>query len=149
MHCITMMKQGIKIGQQLLLVVLLLVTFSFAGTAQRITYSLAEREDSRRTDFEIIGKVGSNILVFKNNRNENAISVYNNDMKLVERVKLEYVDDRWINVDFVPYTDHVWMIYQFQRRSIGMDDLPVPAPQHCILHGRKARCQRQTYERAH
>ena len=53
MHCSTMMKQGIKTGQQLLLVVLLLVVFSFAGTAQRITYSLAEREDSRRTDFEI------------------------------------------------------------------------------------------------
>ncbi len=54
--------------------------------------------------------------MFKNNRNENAISVYNNDMKLVERVKLEYVDDRWINVfDFVPYC-----------RS-RMDDLPEPS----------------------
>src|SRR5690242_21909946 len=116
MHCSTMMKLCKKALYQLLLVILVQAAFPYIGTAQRITYSLAEREDSRRTDFEIIGKVGSNVLVFKNNRNENAISVYNNEMKLVERVKLEYVDDRWINVDFVPYTDHVWMIYQFQRR---------------------------------
>ncbi|OQP53719.1 hypothetical protein A4R26_07065 [Niastella populi] len=118
MHCSTMMNSGKKTGRQLLLVALLLVAFSYISSAQRITYSLAEREDSRRTDFEIIGKIGANVLVFKNNRNENAISVYNNDMKLLERVKLEYVDDRWINVDFIPYSDHVWMIYQFQRRSI-------------------------------
>src|SRR5690349_20112668 len=100
MHCSTMMKLCKKTGQQMLLVALLLVTFSFISTAQRITYSEPEREDSRRTDFEIIGKVGPNILVFKNNRNENAISVYNTDLKLLYRVKVDYLDDRWINVDF-------------------------------------------------
>ena len=117
-YCITMTKYCEKIGRQGLLVALLLVAFSSISTAQKITYSEAEREDSRRTDFEIIGKVGQNILVFKNNRNENAISVYNQDMKLLERVKVDALDDRWINVDFVPYSDHVWMVYQFQRRSI-------------------------------
>jgi hypothetical protein len=118
MYCSTMMNFCKKALYQLLLVILVQAAFPYIGTAQRITYSEPEREDSRRTDFEIIGKVGSNILVFKNNRNENAISVYNGDMKLQERVKLDYLDDRWINVDFVPYSDHVWMIYQFQRRSI-------------------------------
>lgn len=88
------------------------------GMSQRITYSEPEREDNRRTDFEIIGKVGQNILVFKNNRADNAISVYDADMKLKERVKLDYQNDRWINVDFVPYQDHVWMIYQLQRKSL-------------------------------
>jgi hypothetical protein len=87
--------------------------------AQKIAYSEPERDDSRRTNFEIIGKVGNNILVFKNNRStDNAISVYSPDMKLVERVQLDYLDDRWINVDFIPYSNHVWMIYQFQRKSV-------------------------------
>ncbi len=52
-------------------------------------------------------------------------------MKLVERVKLDYMDDRWINVDFVPYPDHVWMIYQFQRKR------------NCILYGGEAQPGRQ------
>ena len=118
MHCSTMMKLCKKHMYHLLLTALFLAVFPFIISAQKITYSEAEREDNRRTDFEIIGKVGSNVLVFKNNRNDNAISVYDSELKLLDRVKLDYLDDRWINVDFVPYTNHVWMIYQFQRRSI-------------------------------
>ncbi|WP_315820903.1 hypothetical protein [Paraflavitalea speifideaquila] len=116
MHCSTMMKYPL-IGR-LLAVVLIVAWLPLVSSAQKISYSESERDDSRRTNFEIIGKVGANMLVFKNNRSDNAISVYDNDMKLVERVKLDYMDDRWINVDFVPYPDHVWMIYQLQRRGI-------------------------------
>ena len=118
MHCSTMMNLCKKNLQPLLLIILLQAAFPLLSIAQKITYSEPEREDSRRTDFEIIGKIGANILVFKNNRNDNAISVYNGEMKLLDRVKLDMIDDRWINVDFIPYSDHVWMIYQFQRRSI-------------------------------
>ena len=97
---------------------ILAVCFSLNSLAQKISYSEPEREDSRRTNFEIIGRVGGNILVFKNNRNNNDISVYDNDMKLIERVDLDYMSDRWINVDFVQYTDHAWMIYQYQQRNV-------------------------------
>lgn len=92
--------------------------FSLSSQAQKITYSEPERDDTRRTEFEIIGRVGGNILVFKNNRSNNFISVYDNEMKLVERVPLDYIDDRWINVDFIPYSDHAWMIYQYQKKGI-------------------------------
>jgi hypothetical protein len=98
--------------------ILLLTIVSLSAMGQKITYSEPEREDNRRTNFEIIGKVGNNILVFKGNRGDNAISVYNNEMKLVERVKLGYMDDRWINVDFIPYANHAWMIYQYQRKGV-------------------------------
>lgn len=118
MHCSTMMKFRKKYLFQWLLTALVLGVFPLVVAAQRITYTEPEREDSRRTDFEIIGKVGNNILVFKNNRNENGISVYSSDMKLIERVKLDYMEDRWINVDFVPYANHTWMIYQVQRKSV-------------------------------
>jgi hypothetical protein len=116
MHCITMIKNPIR--ARLLAIILIIMSLPLVSSAQRIFYSESERDDSRRTNFEIIGKVGANILVFKNNRSDNAISVYDNEMKLIERVKLDYMDDRWINVDFVPYAEHVWMIYQFQRRGI-------------------------------
>lgn len=97
-----------------------LISLLAAGSlnAQKITYSEPEREDNRRTNFDIIGRVGQNILVFKNNRADYDISVYDNDMKLRQRVNLDGSDDRWINVDFIPYPDHVWMIYQYQRRNI-------------------------------
>jgi len=96
------------------------LTLAMLGTlsAQKITYSEPEREDTRRTNFEIIGRIGGNVLIFKNNKNDNDISVYDGNMKLIERVKQTDLDERWINVDFIPYTDHAWMIYQYQRKSI-------------------------------
>jgi len=118
MYCSTMMKK--KTIYSLLAVgfTVIWLTAGFSSFAQKISYSEPERDDSRRTTFEIIGKIGSNYLVFKNNHNDNAISVYDNDMKLLDRVKLDYSNDHWINVDFVPYADHAWMIYQYQRKNI-------------------------------
>jgi hypothetical protein len=78
--------------------------------AQKINYSEPEREDSRRTNFEIIGKIDGNYLVFKNNRSDNAISIYNNEMKLVSRVNLDFMPDRWINADFVAYPNFAYII---------------------------------------
>ncbi len=97
---------------------LIVIGFVFTASAQKISYSEPERDDNKRTNFDIIGKVGGNILVLKNNRNDHQISVYNTDMKLLQRVDVNKENDKWINVDFVPYTDHTWMIYQYQQKSI-------------------------------
>ncbi|MFT3933306.1 MAG: hypothetical protein QM726_06795 [Chitinophagaceae bacterium] len=87
--------------------------------APRIVYSEPEKEDSRRTNFEIIGKMNGNFLVYKSNRNDDAICIYDDDMKLKERVKLDFTpDQQLINVDFVQYPDFFYMIYQFQHRGV-------------------------------
>jgi hypothetical protein len=102
-----------------LLVVLCYLAFSAAAGAQTpyISYSEPEREDSRRTEFEVIGKVSGNYLVYKNNRNNHAISIYDEEMKLKERVELDFVKDRAINMDFIAYANHFYMIYQYQLRN--------------------------------
>ena len=87
-------------------------------SAQKINYSEPEREDSRRTNFEIIGKIDGNYLIFKGNRSDNAISIYDSEMKLVNRVVIDFMPDRWINAEFVGYPDHFYMIYQYQRKSV-------------------------------
>lgn len=92
--------------------------FPLLSFCQRITYSDVEREDGRSVDFEVIGKVSGNFLVYKNIRNKNAVSIYDNDMKLKERVDLDFMPERTINVDFVPYPDFTYIIYEYQKRSI-------------------------------
>jgi hypothetical protein len=106
------MKSASKILFSLFLIV------PFFGAAQRIAYSDPEREDSRRTNFEIIGKISGNFLVFKNNRSDNAISIYGADMKLQQRINIDFIPDKYINVYFVPYSDHFYMIYEYQKKSI-------------------------------
>jgi hypothetical protein len=86
--------------------------------SQKITYSAPEQEDGRRTNFEIIGRIDGNILVFKNNRSNNAICIYDNDMKLVQRVNQDFLPDKYINVDFIQYPDFCYMIYEYQRKNV-------------------------------
>jgi len=104
--------------------IIVLFLLFFAGRtvyaqAPKIVYSEPEKEDSRRTNFEIIGKMNGNFLVYKANRNDDAICIYDNDMKLKERVKLDFTpDQQLINVDFVAYPDFFYMIYEFQRKGV-------------------------------
>lgn len=87
--------------------------------AQRIIYSEPNKDDLRQTNFEIIGRYGSNVLVYKNYRNKNIISAYDADMKEINRQVLDYLpDQKIINVDFISYPDYSWMIYQYQQKRI-------------------------------
>ena len=96
----------------------LLVFFLKNSFAQTITYTEPESEDARNLDFEIIGKVGGNLLVYKNIRNRFAVSVYDNDMKLKQRADLDFIPDKTLNVDFVAYPDFAYLIYQYQKKNI-------------------------------
>lgn len=98
---------------------ILLTCFSLPSLAQRIVYSEVDEDDSRRMRFEVIGKVGGNFLVYKNVKNKDYISVYNADMRQVSRELQAYIpDDRLINIDFFPYNDFVYLIYQYQRKKV-------------------------------
>lgn len=104
-----------RIGFFKLLMLLLLPGFSFA---QRVLYSEPSAMDGREMDFEIIGKVKSNILIFKNIRYKYALSVYNDSMQLIERKSLDFIEGKTFNVDFVAYPDFFYLIYQYQKKRI-------------------------------
>lgn len=89
-------------------------------SAQRIVYSEPERDDTRRMNFDIIGKIEGNFLIYKSIRNSNSIALFDNDMKQVARTDLDFLPnyDRMINVDFFPYGSFFYMIYQYQKRNI-------------------------------
>jgi hypothetical protein len=111
------MKKFMNLTQRLLVVLIFLVLAS-PSIAQRIFYTDVEKDDFRQMNFEIIGRVGGNINVYKSFRNKNDISVYDNEMKLKNKVKLEFMPDKVLNVDFVIYPDHYWMVYQHQKKNV-------------------------------
>ncbi|MEJ0105645.1 MAG: hypothetical protein WDO19_25145 [Bacteroidota bacterium] len=70
-------------------------------------------------NFEIIGKFGGNYLIYKNPRNRDYICVYDNEMKQIGKVEMDYIpDDRLINVDFFPFSDFTYVIYQYQKKNV-------------------------------
>src|SRR6202012_594130 len=72
----------------LLLALCLLHSPLVKAQVSQILYTDPEREDGRRTNFEIIGKMNGNFLVFKNNNSKNDICIYDSVMKLQQRVPL-------------------------------------------------------------
>lgn len=91
----------------------------FGASAQKIVYSEPDRNDNRRMNFEVIGKVGGNFLIHKGISNRNYISVYDNDMKQIDKVEHDYLpNERLINIDFFPYSDFSYMVYQYQKRNV-------------------------------
>ena len=90
----------------------------FSTAAQQVTYSDYEKEDSRDINFEIIGKMNGNFLVYKNIRWKHKLSIFDNDMKTKEIIDLDFLPEKTLNVDFVTYPDFFYMIYQYQKKSI-------------------------------
>ena len=85
--------------------------------AQQITYSQPQRNDYKNTEFEIIGKVGGNILVYTSFRDNYTVSIYDNLMALKADVPLPFLPEgKVINVDFVAYPDRYIILYQFLRK---------------------------------
>jgi hypothetical protein len=90
-----------------------------SALAQKIVYSEPERDDTRRMEFEVVGKIDGNFLIYKNIRNKNWITVFDSDMKELAKVDQDYIpDDRLINIDFFPYSEFFYAIYQYQRRNV-------------------------------
>ena len=96
----------------------ILIFLPFILPAQHIVYSQPETDDTRKTDFEIIGRVGGNVLIFKSARSDNAISVYNPQMDLVQRVALPYLPEHYSNIDFVQYPDFFYMLCEYRKKNI-------------------------------
>lgn len=105
-------------GRWILCLVVLLAGLS--ASSQRIVYSEPDKDDTRRLNFEIVGKINGNFLVYKSIRNNNWIAILDNDMKQVAKVDQDYLpdNDRVINVDFFAYSDFAYMIYQYRKKNI-------------------------------
>ncbi|MES2646145.1 MAG: hypothetical protein V4717_04665 [Bacteroidota bacterium] len=115
---------------------LFIVLAAFQTQAQKITYSTPEKNEAKQTEFEIIGKYNGNFLVYKNNRNNSYISVYDNDLQLKENVSLSAITERLINSDVIAYPEFSYLFYQYQKRNIvycmllklGPDGKPLTQP---------------------
>lgn len=101
-----------------LIIVVLIGFLQLNSSAQKVAYSIVEREDNTDMNFEIIGKVGGNINIYKSFRNKHDLCIYDNEMQLKNRISLEFLPDRILNADFIGYADFSYMIYQYQKRGI-------------------------------
>jgi len=103
---------------KILVLISVLMSCVFVLSAQKINFSTPDQEDSRGTNFDIIGKINGNILVFKNNHSSNVICVLDSNMKTLQRNNLDFMPERYINIYFIGYPDFAYMIYEYQKKNI-------------------------------
>lgn len=101
--------------------ILFLCCFLLLGAvafSQEVVYSEPETNDTRNLNFEIIGKMDGHFLVYKKLRSNYSITVFDEGMNIVHKNKLKFMPEKILNVNFIPYDNFAWMIYQYQKRSI-------------------------------
>ncbi|GAO44921.1 hypothetical protein [Flavihumibacter petaseus] len=104
---------------RLVLFSLLLLAFSGSfGQTPGVVYTEPEKEDTRRTNFEILGKLGQEIFIYKNNRSDHTVGVYDNEMKLKKTVTLDFVPEKLISLDYITYPDRIVFFYQYQKKRV-------------------------------
>ncbi len=86
--------------------------------SQQITFSEVNKQDKADMNFEIIGKMNTNILIYKNLRWKHKITVLDNNMQEIETVSLDFLPEKTFNVDFIAYPNHAYMVYQYQKKNI-------------------------------
>ncbi len=121
-----------------LLILLMIFGAFFDVSAQNIVYSEPDREDPRTLNFEVVGKINGKFLIYKNARDNHFFSVYDADMKLSAKVKMDYLPERAriLGTDFVAYPNFAYFIYQYQLKNvyyvmaaqIGVDGKPMNDP---------------------
>lgn len=95
----------------------LFIATTIACYAQKITYSQPERDDVRSVDFDIVGKINNHYLVYKHVRSSHTISLYDDEMKLIDKVNMDFLPDKLINSEIIPYKDYFYFVYQFQKKK--------------------------------
>lgn len=104
--------------------------------AQSINYSEPDKNETKSANFDIIGRYGDKVLIFKNLKSESYISVYDPNMKLVENVVLDFMPARVLEYDILPFGEHSFIFYQYQQKNvaylmaikIGTDGKPLSTP---------------------
>ncbi len=97
------------------LLFLSLVFTALLGKGQTIAYSEVLKKDSRGMSFEILGNVQGNTLIYKIRDDNHRLTIYDNSMKVLKDVKMDFISDKTFNIDFVVYPQFVYAIYQLQR----------------------------------
>lgn len=96
----------------------ILVLFFSATFSQAIKYSEVIREDVRDINFEIIGRVGNNVQIYKNVRWKHMLAVYDQNMNLLSNARLTFMPDKTMNVDFMVYPGYSMAVYQYHRKNV-------------------------------
>ena len=88
-----------------------------ASNAQELYYSPAESGVDNLIKYEAIGRVGKHILIYRELKGQQILSVFANNMNLVRKVELSILPKDVLSVDFINLGAKANMIYQYLEKN--------------------------------
>ena len=97
--------------------ILLLCLFGLRVCSQELFYSPAESGVDNLLKYEAIGRVGKNILIYREIKNQHLVSIFDNSMNLVRKVELTILPKDVLGIEFVNTGNTVVLIFQYMVKS--------------------------------
>ncbi|MBU3714280.1 MAG: hypothetical protein FGM46_04955 [Ferruginibacter sp.] len=74
--------------------------------------------DNSSIHFEILGKYKGYVFIYKNISRDHYLVKYDDSMRIVETIQLDFIPEKVFNLDFISYPNKFHVIYQYQRNNI-------------------------------
>ncbi len=96
----------------------LLLTFAVGLRAQEVFYSAPQKEELKTLNFDIIGQYHNETLIFKNTKQRSYVSVYDEQMKLLRDVELDFMPNNVMEANVLAYPTSSYIFYQYGDKGI-------------------------------
>ena len=107
---------GVRMGLRILQILVLLF-FNLELFAQQLFYSTPEQGIEQLMKYKSIGRIGNNILVSRERKRKQVISVFANDMTLIREIEMTLLPKDVLDVDYINMGDKAIMFYQYLEKS--------------------------------
>lgn len=99
------------------LFLVLLGFLSLQAAAQEVIYAPYQKFDHRKGDFAVAGRVGERIYTYRSSGEEHFLDAWDDSMNLRATVVLDFFPAKVSAAHFVPYPDHIVVLYQTTERN--------------------------------
>lgn len=97
---------------------LFLLLIGQLGKTQEIHFTPLESGNEKGMTYDIIGRLGRNIMIYRSFKNDHSISVYNDSMLPVRKIELNFLPRQLIKVDFINTNELVYLFYQHVQNNM-------------------------------
>ena len=96
----------------------LLLLLPGCPVAQQISFTDVSKANIVGTVFNVLGNVGGNLLIYQQEGFRNFMYIYESNMSIKEKVKMDFMPAETFSSDFVVYPDSFIVIYQFKKKDV-------------------------------
>lgn len=82
------------------------------GHSQEIHFTPLESGNEKGMTYDIIGRLGRNLMIYRSFKNDHSISIYNDSMVQIRKADITFLPRQLAKIDFINTSDAVYLFFQ-------------------------------------